>query len=65
MTAVDIPGGHSSMLQEPNARLLAEAMNLHIEHAIERYSPPQPVHASTPVHEPPAERVLQPAAEVD
>ena len=37
--AVDVPGGHSSMLQEPHVRLLAEAMNLHLEQALAAQPP--------------------------
>jgi len=31
---VDVPGGHSSLLQEPNVHRLAEAMNSHLARAL-------------------------------
>jgi thioesterase domain-containing protein len=31
----DVPGGHASLLQEPNVQRLAEAMNAHLARALE------------------------------
>ncbi len=36
ISLVDIPGGHSSMLQEPNVRVLAERMQEHIDRALSK-----------------------------
>lgn len=58
----DIPGGHSSLLQEPNVRVLAEKMQRHLDAAMSRLaaaaqaaapstaaSPAQSSHDATPV----------------
>jgi thioesterase domain-containing protein/malonyl CoA-acyl carrier protein transacylase/acyl carrier protein len=37
---VDVPGGHSSMLQEPNARVIAEKLQSYINQATDRSVPP-------------------------
>jgi hypothetical protein len=36
---VDVPGGHASLLQEPNVQRLAEAMNAHLLRTM-RQDPP-------------------------
>ena len=40
--AVDVPGGHVSMLQEPNVQTLARKLQEHIDLALARVSAPQP-----------------------
>lgn len=53
----DIPGGHSSMLQEPNVRVLADKMQRHLDAALRRAdstatpaaAAPKPSHDATPV----------------
>jgi acyl transferase domain-containing protein/thioesterase domain-containing protein/acyl carrier protein len=57
MIVTDIPGGHSSALQEPNVKLLAAAMQAHIEAALVKMAPPTvpaPSAASAPAAKRPA-----------
>ncbi|WP_148599114.1 HAD-IIIC family phosphatase [Aquisphaera giovannonii] len=47
--AYDVPGGHSSMLQEPNVRVLAETMQAAIDEALASRAPgPMPAMAGVP-----------------
>lgn len=39
VVAVDVPGGHTSLLQEPHVRVLAEAMQMHLERAWSAHGP--------------------------
>jgi thioesterase domain-containing protein len=44
LEVVDVPGGHASLLQEPNVHKLAEAMNQHLVRALDsRTGAPAPV----------------------
>ncbi len=47
MISTDIPGGHSSALQEPNVKVLAAQMQVHIATALAKMAPP-------PAPQPPA-----------
>ncbi|EKQ71208.1 amino acid adenylation enzyme/thioester reductase family protein [Leptolyngbyaceae cyanobacterium JSC-12] len=40
----DVPGGHSSMLQDPNVQVMAEEMQLYIDTAIATYEHKYPLH---------------------
>jgi len=54
LEVTDVPGGHASLLQEPNVQKLAEAMNEHLVRALDGRIP-----AGTPV--PPADRSVRPS----
>jgi hypothetical protein len=42
IAAHDVPGGHSSMLQEPHVGVLAQAMQASIDAALQRHAPGGP-----------------------
>lgn len=48
----DIPGGHSSALQEPSVKTLAEQMQKHIDAALAKMPPPVPAASPAPAPEP-------------
>ena len=45
ISAHDVPGGHSSMLQEPHVSVLARAMQASIDAALQRHEPAHPTPA--------------------
>jgi thioesterase domain-containing protein len=42
LEVIDVPGGHASLLQEPNVQKLADAMNQHLVRALDNRTEPQP-----------------------
>jgi thioesterase domain-containing protein/malonyl CoA-acyl carrier protein transacylase len=64
--AFDVPGGHSSMLQEPNVRVLAEQLQAYMDDVLNVPAPatPLPEHQTVnsplePSHQPPPKNVAE------
>jgi hypothetical protein len=64
LEVVDVPGGHASLLQEPNVQRLAEAMNAHlarVTRATVPTDPPDAADAPSSARPPAAAPAPQPA----
>jgi acyl transferase domain-containing protein/thioesterase domain-containing protein/acyl carrier protein len=67
LDVVDVPGGHASLLQEPNVQRLAEAMNAHLTRALQALDETTPPSADdrSAARPTPAPPPLMQTAEID
>ncbi|PPE65560.1 type I polyketide synthase [Caldimonas caldifontis] len=65
ISAYDVPGGHSSMLQEPHVSVLAQAMQTSIDAAVQRHDAVQRMLGASAPHSAPARPVAEAATEAE